>query len=219
MDYVIVASHCRYSEARARLLDSLWEQGVPRDRVVVVLNGSGRDSVHAHEDGYRVAEFTTNLFEYSAFLVPGLLGAGPDDAFMLLHDTSLACAGFGHKAAQAFARFRLEGVDILWCSSTGQCNLCVFGARAGEAAREMWGGLRELDKRHAIAMEHRADAAWSIKGAAGLAQVYVENASEPRGVAWPYSSRHERAVLYFPFLDLTKFYFDMDRWDRHPNAP
>lgn len=220
VDYIVVASHYKYSEARGRLLSSLWAQGVPRDRVVVVLNGSEADGTHSDPEGYTVVCFESNLFEYSAFLVPRALGsAGPEDAFLLLHDTSLACDGFGLKAAQAFGRFRTEGVDILWCSSTGQCNLCVFGRVACDMAWSLWESRRHLDKRHAIAMEHCPDAEGSIKGATALRQSYVQESTERQGIDWPYSSGHERAVLFFPFLDVKKFYYDMDRWPEHPNRP
>ena len=224
MDYIVVASHCEYSEARDKLLGSLWGEGVLRDRVVVVLNGSesggGHGCAGVHPDGYHVVTFGTNLFEYSSFLVPGVLdGAADSDRFLLLHDTSLALPGFGAKAARAFARHRAEGVDILWCSATGQCNLCVFGPRVGEVARSLWGSRGTLDKRHAVEMEHCAGAEGSIKGASALKQVYAEEASEPRGVDWPYASGHERSVLYFPFLGLTKFFYNLERWAEHPNVP
>lgn len=221
MDYIVIASHGQYSEARDKLLASLWAEGVPRDRVVVVLNGcAGPDgAVGLHPDGYRVVEFGSNLFEYSAFFVPRVLGATGADRFLLLHDTSVACRGFGHKAAGAFARQRAQGGDILWCSSVGQCNLCVFNRRAGEEAWALWGSLRALDKRHAVQMEHYASAGGSIKGASALEQSYVEDPTERRGVEWPYSSGHERAVLHFPFLGVNKYFYDLERWPEHPNIP
>lgn len=216
-DYLVVASHGRYGEARQRLLASLatW----PRDRLVVVLNGEPADGVDRHPDGSHTVRFASNLYEYSAFFVPHALGAPPGAAFLLVHDTSVAGADFVPRARQAFARFREESCDVLWCSRTGQCNVCVFGGAAAARARELWGGLTTLDKRRAIRWEHDPEDL-SLKAQDDLAQTYLHDGSYVAGVEVPYSSGLPRHALYFPALDLTKFYFNMDSHEGpHPDAP
>lgn len=215
-DYLVVASHGKYSEARQRLLASLaaW----PRDRLVVVLNGQPADGVDRHPDGSHTVRYASNLYEYSAFFVPRALDAPAGAAFLLVHDTSVAGPDFLPRARQAFATFREESCDVLWCSRTGQCNVCVFGAAAAARARELWGSLPTVDKRRAIRWEHEADDL-SLKGQADLRQTYLHDGSYDTGVEVPYSSGLPRHALYFPALDLKKFYFDMDSHETHPEQP
>lgn len=214
---LVVVSHARYAEARQRLLDSLGDW--PRADVVLVLNGEPADGVTREADGSRTVRFASNLYEYSAFFVPQTLGE-PDAAYLLLHDTSVAGADFGRRARAAFDRFRRERCDVLWCSSTGQCNLCVFGAAAAARARRLWGSLSALDKRQAIHWEHNLQDPGGMKGQADLRQVFVDDGSYITGVEPAYSSGRARHSLYFPYLDLTKFYFNMEgHQGEHPDAP
>lgn len=218
---LVVCSHVAYEEPRARFLASVdW----PRDRLVVVLNGcdlpgargaTDCGAVEALEDGSRVVRFARNIYEYTAFFVPRALGATADERFLLVHDTAEAGPRFRELATAAAARSR--DVDVLWCSPIGQCNLCVFGARASDVARALWLDLQVLHKRTAIEWEHRPGPA-NLKGQASLRQAYAPEAARVTGTAAPYS-RHVRTRLYFPALDLTKFYIDMDACDTHPDRP
>lgn len=223
MDYVVVASHGQYLEPRQKLVRELLDGGWPADRLVVVLNGEADEGVTTEPDGSLTVRFASNIYEYSAFFVPLALRAGgcladdADAAFLLLHDTSSAGPRFCELARGAFARYRETGAEILWCSRTGQCNVCVFGAAAAERARQLWGDWTTLDKFRAVHMEHAAESP-SIK-AEQLRHVYVDQPSTVTGIEWPYASGHERTVLYFPFLDLKKFYYNLEKFPLHPNVP
>lgn len=215
-DYVVVVSHARYGEARARMVESLSDW--PRDRLVIVLNGEDADQTSRQADGSHVVRFASNLYEYTGFFVPRVLGAGPGSAFLLVHDTCTAGPDFAARAREAFSRFREEDLDVLWCSRGGQCNVCVFGEAVAERARQLWGQMTTVDKRRAIYWEHNADRQ-SLKGQDDLRQAYVEHASYVTGVEVPYSSGVPRHTLYFPFLDLKKWYYNMDAADVHPEQP
>lgn len=214
---VVLASHVAYQEPRAAALAGLAAAGVPPRAVVVVLNGAAADGLDDDGAGPRVLRLTSNLFEYSAFFVPRLV-PGADDC-VLVHDTCAPGPDFAARAAGALRRRRELGADVAWCSPTGQCNLCAFGPGAAAAAQRLWGGLTTLDKRHAVAMEHDPRAWLSLKGADDLAQTYAPEAAVPRGTARPYASGRERAVLWFPDLDLTKYYYDLETHPSHPNEP
>lgn len=214
-NYIIISSHAKYGEPRSRLLVSLKDW--PLDRVIVVLNGEPVDEVYYEK--VCTVRMKTNIYEYSSFFVPDILQASQDAAFMLLQDTSVAGPDFVSRAHAAFRRYRETQCDILWCSSIGQCNVCVFGLQACLCARRLWDGMLTLDKGRAISMEHNATDELSLKGAP-LRHVYVEERPELRGVETPYASRILRRALYFPFLDLTKYYHTFDGCvTAHPDIP
>lgn len=220
---LVVCSHVAYDEARSRFLASVADW--PRDRVVVVLNGcdlgpgargaTDCGAVEAAEDGSRVVRFARNIYEYTAFLVPRALGADADERFVLVHDTAEAGPRFRELATAAAARSR--DLDVLWCSPTGQCNLCVFGRRASDVAHALWLDLQVLHKRTAIQWEHRPGPA-NLKGQGSLRQAYAPEAARVTGTAMPYS-QNVRTRLYFPALDLVKFYINMDVCETHPDRP
>lgn len=217
MDRVVVASHIRYAEALQSALDSLAAQGFPASRTVVVLNGCDADEVTRDGD-LTLVKSTSNIYEYSSFFAPRALGASVDDAFFLMHDTSRACAGFAESVQRAFDRFRRDALDILWCSSSGQCNLCVFGLNASEAASRMW-DFKELDKARGVSMEHFSHDPLSIKGVRTLRQAYAAPPSEHRGTVAPYASGHARTAVYFPYVCVLKYYIDLNTTATHPEVP
>lgn len=212
-NYIVVASHVRYHEPRARLLASFqWPN------VIVTLNGSNRDETRV-EGGVTYLHMLTNIYEYSAFYAPLHVG-NEADAYLLMHDTSLAGPTFAARAAEAFAEFHRSGVDILWCSSSGQCNIAVFNRRAAVVARAMWGTRSRLDKGHAIVMEHCPECSDSLKSRGDLRQQYVGQAT--REVSrQPMYSEYVRVGMHYPYLDMVKYFLFVESLEnvRHPDIP
>ena len=215
-NYVVVSTHAAYGEARAKLLDSLDAVGWPRCQTLFVLND--RADGGGKIPGYETITFASNIYEYSCFMIP----TRPDGAYLLLHDTCIVGPGFVEKAEAAFRCFRDgDSVDILWCSTSGRCNLCVFGTKASQAAWALWGDMTTLDKVRAVQMEHNRDDPLSLKSLTHLNHVYAREPSRPIGSGTPYSSRHKRVELHFPYIDVTKHYADMgaDMTHGHPQEP
>lgn len=225
-NFIVVASHVRYHEPRARFLASFaWPD------VIVTLNGSDGDRVVVGGgDGVTHLHMLTNIYEYSAFYAPLHVGTAEDkdnednaedDAYLLVHDTCLAGPDFAARAVEAFEEFRRAGVDILWCSPTGQCNIAVYNRRAALVARAMWGTRTRLDKGHSIVMEHRPDCTDSLKSRQDLKQRYVGQPTYEVSRQPVYSSQHVRVGLRFPYLDVVKYYWPVESLDdvRHPDEP
>lgn len=212
-NYIVISSHVRYHEPRARLLASFeWPD------IIVTLNGSNRDETIS-ENGVTYIHMLTNIYEYSAFYAPLHVG-GQGDVYMLIHDTSIAGPNFAAKAAEAFAEFRRSGADILWCSSSGQCNICVFGRKVAQVARAMWGTRSRLDKGHAIVMEHCPECTDSLKSREDLHQKYVGQAT--REVSrHPVYSEYVRVGMHYPYLDIVKYFLFVESLEnvRHPDIP
>ena len=210
---IIIVSHEKYAEARERLLkELLW----PRKNVIVVVNGSSENHQDVLEDGTTILKTTKNLYEYTAFLVPKILDACQEDAFLLLHDTCTLGPDFYWRAKASFENFC---GGITWMSKTGICNLCIFDRSVTEDATDLFDRLEVLDKNVAICMEHNEHAA-SPKRFTGAKQRFLDVPVVDYGTEKPYASGLERRVLYFPSLDLKKYFIRVHRSiETHPNVP
>lgn len=147
VDYIVIVSHRNYGEARNHLLKSLegkWNM----QHVLVVLNGEMQSSIGV-VDGVKCICIPNNIYEYTGFFIPHILNAHDDDAFLLLHDTCYAMNDFRKRAQDAFFQFREKKSNILWCSKTGQCNICVFDKVTSTHIYRAFGGIHALDKMEA----------------------------------------------------------------------
>ena len=221
-DYIIIVTSQKYEEACDLLLATLngkW----PRDNIIVVTNGSPRDSVTI-EKGKGITVFTqSNIFEYTAFLVPywlreyGVWGSD-DDAFLLLHATSKALGDFRNLATKAFQEFHAQRLNILWCSNTGQCNICIIDRPTSELTYSKLGSVHTMDKMVAISMEWNTHPD-SIKKYTGLKQAFAQNPTFMTGTRTPYASGIERETLHFPFIDVEKYFINVHESSQHANIP
>jgi hypothetical protein len=79
--------------------------------VIIVKNKSDRDKVTGSLDrrvrgsGPIIVETRSNIYEYTAFMVPSQLNAKHDDAFLLLHDTCTVRPGCGAKIRKKLSSF------------------------------------------------------------------------------------------------------------------
>ncbi len=238
-NYLAIASHRAYHTALDALLDSMHlsaDSSWPSpDDVVVLLSGEQQlgtppadpplphlvpDLTNVAARGVtRVFGTYTSIYEYGAFFLPLAMDANDDDAFILLHDTCHALPGFASRAADALRDFRSAGVDILWCTPTGQCNICVFNRRASQAAWQSWGSWNSLDKMHAIHMEHQHNHPHSLKANKTIAQAYAPVPQRVLGIQPVYSRNVQRTNLFIPYLDISKFYCHITQSCHHPNTP
>ena len=115
-------------------------------------------------------------------------------------------------------QFRSSNVNILWCSSTGQCNICMFDIVTSNFAFSKWGTLKTLDKMEAIRMEWGYSAN-SMKQWKGIKHRYAREPTQIIGKVKPYTNGVERTVLYYSYLDLNKYFVAIAKSDDHPNKP
>jgi len=210
---VIIVSHPDYAEARDSLLNQImW----PRSNIIVVINDSREESVEKAKDGMTIIHWKRNLYEYAAFMVPKIMEADHNDRFLLLHDTCSIGPDFHWRAKAAFGNF---SGGITWISKTGTCNLCIFDRSVTEDAYDLFQHRPDvLDKHVAIAMEHNEHAA-SPKKWIGPKQQFMDVPVVDCGTERPYASGTERHIIYFPSLDIRKYYVRVHRTAGHPGVP
>lgn len=218
-DFIVIVSHRKYDVPLRMLLESLdgkW----PLEQIVVIMNDE-HDSTTSHDSqtGLTYVSTPSNVYEYTGFFVPALLDASKHDAFLLLHDTCLAQDKAGQKIREAFQAFRDAQANIMWCSASGQCNIAIFDRTTSDMVKEQWEG-KSMTKQHAIDMEHN-NSDDSIKRYANLRQAFHKDPSAVIGTATPYNPDIVRQVLYFPSIDVQKFYVEVaDNADQqHPQTP
>lgn len=217
-DYIIVCPMRNYTVARDTLLGSIAGM-IPKDRVIILYSGEPLDSVSFDPyTGYITVTMTRNIYEYGAFLVPQMLPNLIGNAFLLLHDTCVAHPNFGKKVSEMFTEFRRDNLDILWCSPSGQCNICIFNSRCSDVAMDIWRNHNTVDKMLAIAIEHDRSHNMSLKSKTVLNQRYSEKSNYHTGSATVYG-KHKRQRLYYSALDMDKYYVYVNNSHEHPQEP
>ena len=214
-DYIVIVTHKGYGEALDKLLATLKEW--PKEDIIIVANGDLKERIFKREDGCLQVSTQKNLYEYTAFFVPEIIRASKSDAFMLLHDTSEAGHEFLQKTRNQFSEFRKHRCNILWLSSSGQCNVCIYDASAVAEAKRVFKDVLTIDKMLAIHMEHNgtenSPKRWN------LVQRFHSEATKHIGTCKPYSSGVLRNVLYFPSINLKKYYVHVSKTEEHPQVP
>lgn len=154
---LVINSHGDYSKPLSQLLASLRSIGfVDFCRVLVVVGGSTRDSPpeQSATDGIVYVHKAINAHDYTAFaaideyqdhpLVRGL-------AFLYLHDTCLAHAGFVHFWDSLPEQFRSQPMRAIVPAGYFTSNICVLGR--GVVQRFKGAFSRNITKAEAIGME------------------------------------------------------------------
>ena len=167
---IIIVTHPNYTEALEKLKGDLAVAGWPSDKIYYVYNDIKDATQDGVVDGNNL-KLSSNIHEYSGYFLPNKINAGNEDMFLLLHDTCRLGPDFKSKVLAAFDEYKNSKTDLLWCSSNGQCNICIFGRVTSDKALKMWGDWQILDKAHAIAMEHKRIPD-SLKAASDIKQKY-----------------------------------------------
>jgi hypothetical protein len=218
---VVCTMRTKYDEAYRKLMESMANVGVPANSIITVYGGEPHESVM-----HNAVNLRHNLYEYNAFVGASVwckqrpAAAAQTRAFLLMHDTCDIGGAFVAKVAQFFKSHARAGSDVSWACTTGQCNICLFSRRAAQAFHQRFHDRLGMDKHYAIDMEWNADNGDSVKSFRHLKQVFDSQPALHAGQEAVYSSRQPRQVLYFPLLDLTKYYVALlDGGPAHPNAP
>lgn len=231
-DYVIIVSHHRYTQALNMAIESLNNVQWPKSSTIIIYNDCS-DMIHGDlpkrvvdseltKQGFIEFKTFANIYEYSGFFIPLAMNASVNDAFLLLHDTSLAYGDFKNLVEQAANEWRSKKIDILWGSPNGQSNLCIFGKNTSQKAWNMWSTWEKLDKINAIHMEHMNNHPYSIqyslKYNKDLKQEYSQVTQLYIGEEKIYTN-NTRHIVVFPFVDISKFYVFIQESSQHPQNP
>lgn len=217
-NYIVIVSHPKYDEALNTLLLSLKGKWDPKN-IIIVMNQSPIDKISTHPDEYMIFNTTYNIYEYTAFFVPEAINASSEDAFLLLHDTSYADLHFKYKAEKLFSDMKKQDLDVLWASAHGQCNICVFNYKAANEVTRIFRGNKEIDKMYAIQMEW-GNHPHSLKKNKNIKQAFHRiRAICDDKFYQPYTSGHNRKKIYYPSLDIDKYFVHIEKSEDHPQEP
>lgn len=183
-NYVIIVSHHRYTKALNMVIESLDNVKWPK-RATIILYNDCSDMIPGNmpqrvvdseltRQGFIEFKTFANIYEYSGFFIPLAIDAADDDAFLLIHDTTLAFGNFTSLVEKVSNEWRSKKIDILWGSPNGQCNICIFAKNTSQKAWNMWSIWEKLDKMNAIHMEHMNNHPNSIKYNKDLIQEYSQ---------------------------------------------
>lgn len=219
--YIAFASvRNKYKEAMNMLLNSLpysW-----RTRYIVVYQNEPHESIREFEDGHFEVSIRQNMFEYGTWIgVQLLIDKGyliKDTWFLFIHDTCKFCSS---RQVQPIARliqyYEETNVDIIWMCNTGQCNFCLIrriGIRYGSF---LYSKFQTIPKHDAIDWEHSHNNVYSPKSFP-VHQVFTNMANQTMPKRQIYSNVI-RDVLYYPSLDLEKYYVRVNHEEVHPSIP
>lgn len=235
-NYVIIVSHHRYTKALNKAIESLNNVQWPKSSTIIIYNDCSdmipgdlpKRVVDSELTRQGFIEFKTfaNIYEYSGFFIPlaidASIDASIDDAFLLIHDTTLAFGNFTSLVEKVSNEWRSKKIDILWGSPNGQSNLCIFGKNTSQKAWNIWSTWEKLDKINAIHMEHMNNHPYSIKYSLkynkDLKQEYSQVKQLDIGEENIYTNNKRHKVV-FPFVDISKFYVSIQESSQHPQSP
>ena len=209
--YVVVSTHRRYAEARAALLQSLEEAKWPISQTILVFGEEDREILHSPNEVHLVH----NIYEYNAFLGATTL-PHEDAAFVLLHDTCEVGPDFVPRLLNQYETYKRIKADIYWLSHKGQCNICIFNMSVARKMYERFRDTHTMDKMQAVRMEWNKSL---FACDASIVQHFCEEHSHVQGVVARYASRVQREKLYFPSIDMYKFYVVISRSCQHRQIP
>lgn len=214
-NYIVIASMRKYKVALEYLLNSLSPHEC---NIIIVYSDEPCDGVQ-FDGTMTIVTLKRNIYEYGAFFVPNMIeGVDDTDTFLLLHDTCHAGPCFKHKFDALCEVFREYQLDVLWCSPSGQCNICIYNKKCSVKFSEIWKDTHVVDKMEAIHIEHNNRHPYSLKSHQDLVQHYANYPNPFTGKVAVYGT-HLRHRLYYTALDLEKYYVHVDRTEEHPQEP
>lgn len=221
MVFIAIATIDKYSTARSALLESLPESS--KQNTLLVFSGEPEDTFPVrNSDGILEVRIRNNIYEYGLFVglkraFDALLIPASEDV-LLLHDTCRAGPRFPELLDRLVAKKRETKQDIFFASNTGQCNLCIVNRAAVEVGYSMFHDMMTVPKMRAIKWEWEHHHKESPKGFPGVSKGFSDQPSKFVGTRKVYSDV-TRSVLYYPALDLEKYYVHVDREGQHAQRP
>lgn len=219
--WAVITTIDAYEGPRSKLRQSLMDAGWPATRTMWVYGASKAPRAFREPDGALHVNIRENLFDHNAFIgaaeAPGI---SDDTIFVLLHDTSRVGRNMPDRVRKMAEDMTKRRLDILWCTSRGQCNICLFNRKAAIAARSLWSGVTQVSKDTAIRMEWDNDPL-SPKRLPGVRQAFHPSSPRdlPGATDW-YGTGVLRKTLHFESVDVYKAYVQLDQHTHvHPNRP
>lgn len=214
--YIVVTTMRKYADALNSFVSTM---PTGKTNYIVVYQDEPADSWVKHQDGHYEVHLTSNIYEYAAWTGVHMLQqakAVRDDAwFLLLHDTCKLMSNFKTVLATTIARIPTH-VDIYWADNQGRSNFCLARRSGISYGGVVYGKIQTLTKGRAIGMEWNTDPISPKQFP--VDQMYDLRGTQTRGKKSVYSDI-ERQVLYYPSLDIEKYFRHINEDETHPECP
>jgi hypothetical protein len=141
---IVVSSHVNYIQAWRTLRESMVEHGQDMRDVVVVIAGAEKEAIDAENDDKEVYIYIPfNFYEVTAIYGvyryidhPRLNNA---NSFILVHDTSIALAGFPEKCQEMSRLLEKDNLELIYFTPTRQLNQLILSREFVRSHGHSWG--------------------------------------------------------------------------------
>ena len=209
---LIATNHPYYETTLPPILENLADQGIPKDRVLVVnaqspVEKSGRVTEF---QGYRMLSSYLDAFEYSAMAAVGMFPEAMPDAeyFFVLHDTAVIGPDFWRRLHLDIPRDGEVSVLVrAWL-----CNFACFHRNFLRTSVQWWKDLHGMHKRSGNNIEFRrvyrrgggyTATLWSPDNRHCETHRYAMGRGDR--IVYPYPKSFSRCKRFFHNLDLIKY--------------
>jgi hypothetical protein len=230
----VITSAVNYTKALNIFLESLFEEGIKEEDIIIVYAKSDKSEISFLENKkiltihtkYNLYEFTSIAGLIQAFkaqsknlvLNPNLKIDFEENNYLLLHDTCKALHGFKNKVElfNGIMNNSAGGIDIIWCNESGKHNIGMFNWKAIKLAFQnsiskiIFGNSSEpFDKTFAVKME------WDLcPESLHLLPCNHFWCQEHTLVPWYiisniYGKHKPRQIAYFTSINLVKYYVQL----------
>jgi hypothetical protein len=218
--YVSIVTIAHYQPALEKLLSSLppaWAI-----RVILVYQNEPREDCRVREDGVIEVRIANNCSDYGNWIgLHMLLSRGivpADSCFLCIHDT---CRFVDGSNCEALTRQIIDDHphdDIIWLCDTGQCNLCILRKGGVDVGYARYKDIASMTKPETIEYEWN-HGHWRSPKSFPVQQTFLPSPTCHRGTRFVYNTQHERDVLFYPSIDLEKYFYCVTPDRVHPLAP
>jgi hypothetical protein len=218
--YVCITTIKGYETALNNILESLPSEW--KDKTIIVYQNESNERITIFEDGHIEVYIKNNLHDYGNWIgIYKLIEreiVPKNSCFLFVHDT----CKFGPRTQELSRHisniFMNESdYDIFWLCNNGQCNICLLKESAIRYGYNFYKDVYSITKMQTVDWE------WDYNNPCcpktfNLKHYYMRIATEKIGKRKVYSDV-ERTVLYYPTIDMEKYYVDIKQESDHPKSP
>jgi len=202
--YVCIVTMKSYSKALEVLLQSL-----PKEYNYILVYGGQENENYSVLSDHIEVNIKQNIYEYNSWIGVHTLIKNkvvPDNAwFLFIHDTSKFLNDSNTKINNILDTYDNTNLDIVWLSSTGQCNICLIRKNGIEYGYNLYKDINNMTKMDAIKYEHHFDEVLSPKNFK-VNQEFIQIPTKHMGKRDVYENNNLRDVLLYDSINMEKYY-------------
>jgi len=219
--YISITTIKKYKIALDNLLSSLpyeWH-----NKYILVYQDEPENDIKVFEDGHIEVYIENNLSDYGNWVgVYKLLEQGivPDDSwFLFVHDT---CHFLDDNSVNLtydiIKTHENQDVDIIWLSSSGQCNICLIRKNGIKYGHDIYKDIEYMTKMETVHYEWCHCDRLSPKSF-NVIHRFLDAWPQHCGKRFVYNNTNHRDVLLYKNINMEKYYFHVNQESDHPWMP